>query len=160
MKRVFALLAIGFIFGFITAWVVGVADPKISKESVAQVVDTLMVHTQDTIVVRDTLKQKPKIVYRSKVVRRTDTVYAELEKLKEYKVEKVFKDSAWVRHKFGINYNDILRVSDWDYRPPPQIIIRKVDTVEVAPSAAKKILKGAGYVTAGVVAGIAIRNNQ
>lgn len=160
MKTHFVAVAVGFVIGFITAWVVGLGDPEINKTSVARGVDTLLVATQDTIVLRDTVNIKPKTVYRSRVVKKVDTIYAELEKLKHYEVEKTFSDKAWVNHKFGINDYDVLRVSDWDYKAPPQVIVRQVDTVEIAPAKTKKILKGVGYITAGVVAGLVVRNNN
>ena len=154
---------VGFFAGFMLAWIIGLADPKLDKERIATATDTSYVQASDTIREADSLVIAPKIVYRSKIVLDTsglDSLRAIVEALREYVAEKRFKDSAWVKHTWRMTPDWLVRENVWDYHPAPMREIYFRDTVEVKPKIAKKILSGAGMFAAGGMAALIYNNNK
>jgi len=157
-------LGAGFALGFLFAWIIGLGQGPVSKEVIRSVIDTVYVASKDTVRLVDTNEViHPVTVYRARIVRDTtalDSMRAIIEQLKQYVAEKTFQDSAWVRHTWLMTPDWLVKENRWDYRAAPRTQIYFRDTVEVKPTAMKKIFYGAGLFAAGGAAALVVNNNK
>ena len=157
MLKTYGLVALmSFGFGVITTWILA-GDPELIEVRGETIIDTVVVASTDTLFLTDTVKSAPVIKYIPKQVH--DTIFI-AEKVREYDTKKLFTDSAFVRHKFGIrDVDNILTYNKWDYLPAPKRVIIKEVEIKVYPSKLEKAVKTVGWLATGGGIAAIISNN-